>query len=157
MAQGGERSSFFERDNPYAVSCETPATPRQRRTLGVGVGLLGAAACYEVRGRELEIYWSHWTGWESYSVDGRRVFAGWTATLRRRQRIVLDAATGDAIEVESSALPAFRVRIWSQGGLLHEDRAPEKRAFDRAASGVLALAAALGMAALFVWACALGL
>lgn len=154
MAQGGEQRSFFETDNPYAVG----ETLRDGRgpAVGLGVGLLGASACYEVLGRRLEIYWSHWTGWESYHLDGRPVSSGWTADLRRRQRILLDAATGDAIEIEASSLPAFRVRIWRQGGLLHEDIAPQKRAFDRVAGALLALAAAFTTAMFLTALCFLG-
>jgi hypothetical protein len=130
--------SIFEGDNPYAppriVSAETDSASQ--------VGLFGARARYQIAGREIEVCWSHWTGWESYAVDGQLVAAFRNWSLRHKQSIELDARTGSAIEIESSVTPAFRVRIWYGGALVKEDLAPSKRFFDFTVGALLAVGVA---------------
>jgi hypothetical protein len=131
--------SFFEGDNPYAATrvCAVDAASRGQ------VDLFGARARYEVEGRDIEVYWSHWTGWESYAIDGRLVAAFRNWSLRHRQSIELDSQTGRSVVAESSVIPAFGVRIWNGGRLVFEDHAPVKRAFDCAVAALLAICIAI--------------
>ncbi len=130
--------SIFEGDNPYAVTRVASADVLSASK----VDLLGARAHYQIAGREIEVYWSHWTGWESYALDGQLVasFRNWS--LRHQQRIEIDARTGAAIEIESTVIPSFRVRIWCGGCLVKDDHAPIKRAFDLAVGALLAVGVA---------------
>lgn len=128
------RQSIFEGENPYAVSQAATSDENPSPC----VDLFGARARYLIAGRVIEIYWSHWTGWETYALDGQLVqgFRNWS--LRHKLCLGVDADTGASIEVESSVMPSFQVRIWCGGRLVKVDQAPMKRAFD---SGIAALLA----------------
>lgn len=134
MPNASEDETTFERDNPFASGpIAVPAV-----LSGVRTNLFGATGHYLVEGRELQVYWSHWTGWEAYAMDGRSVaeFRNWS--LRRRHCIELDSRSGRTVEIESAVTPDFVIRIWSEGQLLLQDVAPSKRGFDFAIAALLA-------------------
>lgn len=137
------RRSLFEGENPYAATRAAISDESSSPC----IDLFGARARYHIAGRAIEIYWSHWTGWETYALDGQLIHAFRNWSLRHRLCLGTDKVTGATIEVESSVMPSFQVRIWCGGQLVKVDQAPMKRAFD---SGVMAMLAVGVLAFAFI-------